>query len=70
MKTFQLTTDQASPFSSLEEAPDPLDDQVVSEKIKIMYPDYLGGCVGQARLVEATPARVRGRVEVGEAILI
>ena len=48
-------------YQPLPDAPDALDAQVTSERIKIIYPEVLDGCVNEPTMVEATPSRVRGR---------
>ena len=60
---------QEHAFQALPDAPDALDAQVTSERIKIIYPEVLDGCVNEPSLVYATPSRVRGRcLEQGEVI--
>lgn len=55
------TAIQKHAYQPLPDAPDDLDGQVISERIKIVYPELLDGCVDEPRYVWATTSRVMGR---------
>ena len=40
---------------------EPLDKQVISERVKILYPDFFDGSINEPNLVQATTKRVLGR---------